>query len=255
MHWPVLTIASFTLLEALRSRLLWLVFAVLLATFGLAEFIGSIALTESLALKSGMLGAGLRLFAVFMISLFVTTSMVRELNDKVLELILALPIPRAAYYFGKLLGFSLVALVTAVLIGLSLLLYVPPSSLLAWTTSLLCELFIIAALSLLCLFSLHQVTFALSMVAGFYLLSRSINAIQLMGQSPLIDADLSQHAIGTLVDIIAFLLPELHRFTPSRWLIYHTATWQELAPILGQTAVYLVLLIGAGLFDLYRKNL
>ncbi len=37
MHWPVLTIASFTLLEALRSRLLWLVFAVLLATLGLKE--------------------------------------------------------------------------------------------------------------------------------------------------------------------------------------------------------------------------
>jgi Cu-processing system permease protein len=254
MRWPVLTIASFTLLEALRSRLLWLVFAVLLAAFGLAEFIGSIALTESLALKSGILGAGLRLFAVFVISLFVTTSMVRELNDKVLVLILALPIPRATYYFGKLLGFSLVALITAVLIGLSLFLYVPPSSLLAWTTSLLCELFIIAALSLLCLFSLHQVTFALSMVAGFYLLSRSISAIQLMGQSPLVDAGLSQQAIGTLVDIIAFLLPELYRFTPSQWLIYHTATWHELAPILGQTAVYLVLLIGAGLFDLYRKN-
>jgi hypothetical protein len=109
-------------------------------------------------------------------------------------------------------------------------------------------------LGLLCLFSLHQVTFALSMVAGFYLLSRSISAIQLMGQSPLVDAGLSQQAIGTLVDIIAFLLPELYRFTPSQWLIYHTATWQELAPILGQTAVYLVLLIGAGLFDLYRKN-
>ena len=72
MRWPVLTIASFTLLEALRSRLLWLVFAVLLAAFGLAEFIGSIALTESLALKSGMLGAGLRLFSAVAASLHTT---------------------------------------------------------------------------------------------------------------------------------------------------------------------------------------
>jgi hypothetical protein len=47
----------------------------------------------------------------------------------------------------------------------------------------------------------------------------------------------------------------LDRFTPSEWLIYHGATVVDLLPILAQTVIYLVLLIGAALFDLYRKNL
>ncbi len=255
MRWPILTIASFTVLEAVRSRLLWLILAVLFGALGLAEFIGSVAITEGLQIKSGLLGAFLRLFAVFVVSLLVTTSMVRELNDKGLELVLSLPIPRAVYYFGKLLGFSIVALVTAVLIGGVLLLYVPAWQLVFWTASLMCELLIIASLSLLCLFSFHQVTLALSAVAGFYLLSRTIHSIQLIGQSALLGTSMPQQVMSSLVDAIAFLLPELYRFTPSQWLIYHTAHWSELAPILGQTAIYLMLLMGAGLFDLYRKNL
>ena len=255
MRWPILTIAWFTVLEAMRSRLLWLIFAVLFAAFGLTQFIGNVAITEALEIKSGLLGAFLRLFAVFMISLFVATSMARELSDKGLELVLSLPIPRAAYYFGKLLGFSIVAWVTAVLIALLLLLYVPALQLVFWTASLTCELFIVASLSLLCLLSFHQVTLALSAVAGFYLLSRAIGSIQLIGQSPLIGSDLPQQLISTVIDAIAFLLPELHRFTCSRWLIYHTAGWPDLVPILGQTAIYLTLLAGAGLFDFYRKNL
>lgn len=255
MRWPILTIAAFTVLEAVRSRLLWLIIAVLFAAFGLTEFIGSVAITEGPEIKSGLLGAFLRLFAVFVISLFVTTSMNRELNDKGLELILSLPIPRAAYYFGKLLGFSMVAWVAAVLIGGWLFLYVPASQLVFWTASLTCELLIVTSLSLLCLLSFQQVTLALSAVAGFYLLSRTIGSIQLIGQSPLIGTAFPQRVINTAVDAIAFLLPELHRFTPSRWLIYHTAGWPDLVPILGQTVVYLTLLIGAGLFDFYRKNL
>jgi ABC-type Na+ efflux pump permease subunit len=228
---------------------------VLFAAFGLTEFIGSVAITEGAEIKRALLGAFLRLFAVFMTSLFVTTSLARELNDKGLELILSLPIPRAAYYLGKLLGFSMVALVTAVFIGLLLLLYVPASQLVFWMASLTCELLIVASLSLLCLLSFHQVTIALSAVAGFYLLSRTISSIQLIGQSTLIGTAFPQQVINAVVDAIAFLLPELHRFTSCRWLIYHSAGWPDLVPILAQTVIYLALLIGAGLFDFYRKDL
>ena len=54
---------------------------------------------------------------------------------------------------------------------------------------------------------------------------------------------------------MAFLLPDFARFTSSEWLVYHTGGWQEVAPIAAQTLVYLALLAGAALFDLYRKNL
>ncbi|MGH8568408.1 MAG: ABC transporter permease, partial [Gammaproteobacteria bacterium] len=65
----------------------------------------------------------------------------------------------------------------------------------------------------------------------------------------------SQEVVNAVVSGIAFVLPDLYRFTQSRWLMYEGVAWADLVPIAGQTAVYLVLLIGVGLFDLYRKNL
>ena len=53
---------------------------------------------------------------------------------------------------------------------------------------------------------------------------------------------------------LAFVLPGLERFTASEWLVYHTGGWHDLTFIAGQTVVYLLLLSGAALFDLYRRS-
>jgi hypothetical protein len=91
---------------------------------------------------------------------------------------------------------------------------------------------------------------------AFYLLSRSIEAMQLMARNPIVSSDTwSQRIIEQFIDGMAFLLPDFARFTSSEWLVYHTGGWQEVAPIAAQTLVYLALLAGAALFDLYRKNL
>ncbi|HSS66655.1 MAG TPA: ABC transporter permease [Gammaproteobacteria bacterium] len=249
-------IAYYTLLEALRNRLLWLVVGVLLAAFGLAEFLGAVAITETRQFQSGFMGALLRAFAVFVLSLFVISSIVREFNDKGLELVLSFPMPRSSYLLGKLIGFSGLALVVAASSGLCLLAYAPPFQAFLWALSLAMELFIVTAVSLLCLFTFTHVTVALSAVMAFYLLSRSMTAILLMGHFPVIASDsLAQDAIVAFLDALAFLLPELDRFTSSEWLIYHTAGWQDLLPLLAQTVIYVGLLCGAALFDLYRKNL
>lgn len=252
----VRAIAGLTLLEALRGRLLWLVILILLAGFGLAGLLGSLAITETRQTQAGILGVVLRLAAVLVTSLFVITSVVREQTDKVLELYLSLPLPRAAYYLGKLSGFAVCAAVAAGLFGALLLLYAPPLQVLLWTVSLLAELLIVVAASLLALFTFSQVTVALSVVLAFYLLARGIGAIQLMSQGPLVDPGaLSSRVIEGLVDGIAFLLPDLYRFTPSEWLVYASGSVDDLAAVLAQTAVYVTLLAGAALFDLYRKNL
>ena len=236
----IATIAAYTFLEAARNRLAWLAVAFVLVGFALAEFVGDLAITESATFESGFLGAFLRFCAVFMAALFVITSMVREFDDKVLELVLALPVPRAHYYFGKLLGFSLLAALTAVVFGLVLLIYVPADQVALWVISLTCELLIVTALSLLCL----------------YLLARTIDAFRLMAEHPVAVAEtLSHQVIQWVIEGLAFLLPSFERFTSSAWLVYHGGAWADLLPIAAQTLIYLVLLAGAALFDLYRKNL
>jgi len=256
MSRQILTIAAYTLLEAFRNRLLWLILVVLVSGIGLSEFIGGIALTEGLQIKSAFLGAFLRLFAVFLLSLFVITSLVREMQDKGLHLLLSMPLPRSHYYFGKLLGFSLFALLTTVLSLLCLLFYVPAGQALLWACSLYCELLLVTAFSLLCLFTFNQVTIALCTVGAFYLLARSIAAFQLIGHGPLADPhDLAQRMITKMIDALAYLLPDLAHFTPTEWLIYHSGQWPDLLPILSQTLIYLLLIMAASLFDFYRKSL
>ena len=252
----ILTIAYYTFLEATRNRLVWLVVAFVVIGFGLAQFVSEIAITESASFQSSLLAAMLRFFAVFTIALFVITSMVREFDDKGLELVLSLPIPRYHYFLGKLLGFSALAVMTAVLCGATLLVHVPAGQVALWVISLSCELLIVTALSLLCLFTFSQVTLALCAVMAFYLLSRSIEAIQLMARNPIVSSDTwSQRLIEHFIDGIAYLLPDLARFTSSEWLVYHTGGPEDLVPIAMQCLVYLALLSGAALFDLYRKNL
>lgn len=256
MFMPPVAIAFYTVLEGLRNRLLWLLALFVIAGFALTEFIGELAITETVQFQSALLGSYFRLCGVFMVSLFVVTSMVREFDEKGLELVLSLPVTRVQYYIGKLVGFCVLALSTGIIFSMCLLLYAPPLQVLLWGSSLGCELLIITAFSLLCLFTFNQVPLALSAVMGFYVLSRTIGAFQLMAAGSMMNTDtLSQQVITVLIDGIAFVLPELQRFASTEWLVYHTGRWEALLPIVGQSLIYISLLAGASLFDLYRKNI
>ncbi len=256
-HGPVLrAIARVVFLEAVRGRLLWLVMTILVIGLGLAEFTADVAITESDQIVRGLLGSWLRASAVFVSALFVVTSMVRDFNDKGTELILSLPIPRAIYLFGRLAGYWYVCAVIALLCGALLLLYVPVDQALIWMLSLFFELVLIAALAVLCLLTLNHITLGMSAVIGFYLLARSMGAIALIGQNPLLElSSVSQQVINSVLTGLAYLLPDLHLFTLSQWLMYENATPQLLLPIVGQSLIYVVLLCAASLFDLQRKVL
>ncbi len=80
-------------------------------------------------------------------------------------------------------------------------------------------------------------------------------AIQLISDSQLLEfKSFSQEFINYLIDAIAFILPELNTFTQAEWLVYGADT-NSIGPVILQTIIYLGLLIAAGLFDLYRKDL
>ena len=102
----------------------------------------------------------------------------------------------------------------------------------------------------------HQTVQAFSAVLGFYILARSIDAIQLMTYSPLVNStSWSDQFVNGLARLLAMLLPNFENFTPSEWLIYNTGNWENLSQIIIQTIIYVTLLIAMSLFDLYRKNL
>ncbi len=249
------TIAKYTFIEAIKNRLFVLMIIGLVCILGLSQFIGELAITETKEVQVALTGFILRLFAVFIASIFVITNLVREFNDKAFEFIISLPIPRHAYFFGKLCGFALLSVFVAIFISLPLYFYTTIPQVLIWNISLICELFILIALCLLCLFTLGQITTALSAVVAFYILARSIGTIQLISHSPILEStEFSQQFINRLVDAIAYVIPDLGGFTKTQWLVYETGSTDDLIVILIQTSIYIVLLSSAALFDLYRKE-
>ena len=255
MFSQILTISKFTFIESLRNRLLLLSLLVVGTSFGLIEFIGDLTITEHRVTQVAILAAFLRISAVVIVTLFVVSSTVRELQDKTLEMILAMPIHRGSYYIGKLLGYFFIALLVSIVFGALLLLYADPEQVTIWVMSLFLELILVVALSLVMLFTFNQVPSALTGVLLIYGASRIASSILLMAQNPIVaHTSMAQKFMDGFIELLTWLLPDLHRFAQTEWLAYNTAEWSVLLPLLIQTAIYLVLLSFIALFDFYRKN-
>jgi len=255
MTTQILTIARYTIIESLRNRLLLLTFLVVGISFALVEFIGDLAITEHRVTQVAILAAFLRISAVVMVTLFVVSSTVRELQDKTLEMILAMPIRRGNYYLGKLIGYFYIALLVSVIFSVLLLLYADAEQVFIWMTSLFLELTLVVALSLVMLFTFNQVPSALTAVFIIYGASRIVTSIFLMAKFPIIaHTSMAQQFMDAIIELMTWLLPDLHRFTQTEWLTYNTAEWGMLLPLFGQTMVYLIFLSFISLFDFYRKN-
>ncbi len=255
MFSQVLTISRFTIIESLRNRLLLLSFLVIGISFAMVEFIGDLAITEHRVTQAAILAAFLRMSAVVMVTLFVVSSTVRELHDKTLEMILAMPIRRGSYYLGKLIGYFYIAALVAVIFAALLLLYADAEQVLIWMISLFFELILVVALSLVMLFTFNQVPSALTAVFIIYGASRIVTSIFLMAKYPIVaHSSVAQQFMDVFVELLTWLLPDLHRFTQTEWLTYNTADWSTLLPLFGQTVIYLMFLSFIALFDFYRKN-
>jgi ABC-type transport system involved in multi-copper enzyme maturation permease subunit len=248
-------IARYTVLEAWRNRLIVLaIVAVVLLTL-LSLFARELAVTESGRLQTAILASTLRVASVFLMGLYILNGLTREFNDKVLELLLSLDLPRPAYLLGKFLGFAIVALAVAAITTAPVAALAPIDSALAWGCSLALELLIVAALSVFCITTFTQLLPAAAFVAAFYLLARSITAIQLMSGSSLLGVrTFGQNVSAVLADALAIALPRMDAFTQTAWLVNDAGAQPALLNLLLQTTVYVGLLLAAAMFDLYRKN-
>ncbi len=251
---PALTLARSVLREARRGGLPWLALASLALGLGLAGFLSQVALTESLALQAALLAAVLRACAVFLVAALVTSSTLREIHDKGLELMLSLPVPRATHYLGRLAGFVACGAALAAAFALPLALWAPPAQVALWGVSLAFETALVAAAALFFAMTLAQFVPAITATAGLYLLARSIGAIQAIASGPLAEATLAARLAQHAVDAVALLLPRLDGVTRTAWLLYEAPAASAYGCALAGMAVYTALLVAAGLFDFHRRS-
>jgi ABC-type transport system involved in multi-copper enzyme maturation permease subunit len=249
-----LTIARYTLLEAWRNRFLLTLFAVVAALWLASVFVQQLAITESERIQVGFLAATLRVAAAFMIGLYVLQGLLREFHDKVVELVLSLDLPRASYVLGKFCGYFLLCAAAALIVSLPLALHADWPDVATWAFTLMLELWLLAALAVFCMTTFTQLMPAATFLLAFYLLARSIAAIQLMSASTLFGTGFGPQAAAFVADLLALILPRLNAFTQTAWLVGAQPVPISLAGAALQTAIYSALLLSAAMFDLYRRN-
>ena len=252
----VAVIARFTLLEARHTRLPWTAVGLIASSLVLAECAAGLALTDSHSYRLDIYAACTRLLLVACTALFVATSGVRELADRVIDLTLSRPLSRSTWLLGRLAGYGAMACLLALAAALPLAFTSTPLAALAWGLSLAAELMLVATATLSCAVALTQVTGAVLAVAGFYLLSRSIDAIVLMSHGPTVNPSawssvVIEHAVAGL----ALLLPSLADYTRTVWLTDATTGLAALPALAVQTTIYGVLLAAVGLFDFARREI
>lgn len=255
MDTRIAAIARYTLLEAMRTRLSALVLVTLLGLVAASFFVEALAITEGARFQAGFYAAGMRVASVFIIAVTVLVSVTREFNDKGLDVLLALDLPRSHYVLGKLAGFLAIAVLIAAAAALPLAWLATPIAALQWAASLTGELAIIVAFALFCVVTFNQLTPAASFVLAFYALARALTAIRLMSANPLTDADTFSHqAIQLMVEALALIMPALDTWTQTAWLVNQPAPWSVLLELAGLSLLYVTLLAAATMFDFYRKN-
>jgi hypothetical protein len=257
LQW-VPTVAGFTVLEAWRSRLFaWAALGALLVACT-HPFLAELAQTDVARLKAGLLGGPLRMMAVFAVSALVVSAMVRELNDKVTELVLAMAVPRHQFFLGKLAGYMLCSLGMALIFALPVLpLFQAPDldawvAWAGWTTSLALELSLVAGVALLAVLTFGHMALAMGATFAMVLMSRLLADVQLIARTGM-HGDASGRAADGLLWVLGLVLPRLDLFTQTEWLISGVDA-AALGALAGQVALYLGLLAAVGLWDLHRRE-
>lgn len=243
------------LTEARRGGIAWLALGAAVLSLLLAGFLSQVALTEARQLQAALAAALLRACAIFLTAGYVVTSTVREYNDKGLDLYLAQPISRGAYYLGRLAGFVAVGGLIAAAFSLVLLPWAAPADVFLWGLSLGLETLFAACLALFFAVAFAQVLPALAATAGLYFLGRSIAAIQAIASGPLAEDTAAERAARWIADALSLLLPRLDLATRTDWLLYGVPGTSAYLAALGGLVCYALLLTAAGLFDFYRRNL
>lgn len=250
----VFTIARYSLLEAVRGKVLWIVISLLILSVLISLFISQTALTETRESQVALMAGFLRLSSVFVMIFFVVSSVAREFQDKAIELIFSIAMPRYQIFIGKFLGFSLIAFVIIILYSMLLLFYSDALSVLIWSLSFWCELSLVALLSLILILSLENVALSLISSIGAYALMRFMPAIQSMGDGPFQDG-LFNKFINVFLDLISLLMPRLDNFSQSSWLAVSPPTSTEVISFVIEFVLFVILFSLVGIIDLKRKTI
>lgn len=251
------SILKYILLTAIRDRLYVGLFIILLAAFGISFVLGSTTLVEeSQTTIVYIAGSSRMIFAIGMI-LFVSFYVHKSFENREVEFVLSKSIARHKLILAYLIGF--VAVAALILLPLTAALFLVKANkigLLYWFLSLIFEALIVITFSLLAALILKSAVSSVLASLGFYALSRMMGFFVLTIKIPKSTSDVSNWdlSLKALLKIISIAFPRLDLFAKSDWLIYGMNNFSDFSIILGQSLVYIPLLIFMSFYDFNCKQ-
>ena len=251
------SILKYILLTAIRDRLYVGLFIILLAAFGISSVVGGTALLEQAqSTIVYVAGSSRMIFAIGMI-LFVCFYVRKTFENREVEFVLSKSISRHSFILAYLLGFILVALL--IIVPLVILLFFMKVNLVGlayWALSLILESLIIITFSLLAALILSSAVSAVMASLGFYIISRMMGFFVLTIQIPknIYDFNTMDRFLKVTLKAISIVFPRLDLYGKSEWLIYGIVNSSDLYIILGQSLIYIPLMIFMAFYDFNRKQ-
>jgi hypothetical protein len=253
----MLSILKYILLTAVRDKLYVGLFIILLAAFGISCALGNASLVEKAqATTAYIAGSSRMIFAIGMI-LFVCFYVRKSFENREVEFILSKPISRHSLILAYLFGFVLVALL--IILPLAILLFFMKANavgLIYWSASLFFEALILITFSLLAALILRSAVFAVLASLGFYVLSRMMGFFVLTVKIPESSVDFAStdRILYSVLKIISVAFPRLDLYSKSDWLIYGVSNFSDFYIVLGQSLIYIPLMIFMAFYDFNRKQ-
>lgn len=252
---PSILLVRYVLTAALRDRFLQTFAALLVVATSLSLFLSSAAVIEQAQFALVFTAGALRLLACLALVLFVVFFIRRSFEMKDVDFLLSRPVSRLSYILSHALAFSGLALVFSLLCGLVLAGVAGfhfPVAFCLWMLSVAMEAVIMVNVALFFSMVLSSPVMAALASLGLYVLGRMMG--QILG---IIDAHDAAKAsfLDIPMQIVSLVMPRLDLLGQTSWLVYGLEQGGAgLVYILGQGAVFIVLILAASLFDLVRRQ-
>jgi hypothetical protein len=257
----VTALVRLTLLESWRGRSGRFLFFALVAIQLITSFVTEMAVTESVELRITTSAFLYRLSLIFALGVSMIASVVREHETGFVHVLLAHPISRMHYVLGRMLGYSIVALVAVVSVMPVMAIGVPTAqwgALALWATSLWLELIVTGAVALFFALGLRNMVGSMVMWLAFYIFARVLDVAQTMAATPI---GLDPHSVQAIAGqwtfkVMGWVIPPLGTFTRAEWLLGNVSPAPQMCFILaGWALVYSMICVVSAAIDFYRHEI
>lgn len=250
-----LVLIQYVLKAAIRDKLIIAMLVLIALTVSMSMFMASSAITEKGQFLTVYASGSLRILSVMGLIVFTAFFVRRSFEHKDVEFLLSRPISRIKFVLSYACAFSILAIIIGLASGIALLLISPEilsSAYILWTASIIVEAIIMINMTFFFAMILSSAATAVMAVFAFYVLSRMMG--QILGILEAGTAGPVMDGMQMAMNMVSVLTPRLDLMGQTSWLVYGLGPDVNLAFVVIQGAIFLMLVIIASLIDLVVRQ-